>query len=116
MIIIDPNELFFAGQDGETITVVVRSVNTRHAVNAVLDNAAQPMTPSGTQSSRLVFTLNQAANDPSHLVMIFQFFNQMGGGLYRVVISGDRSTTSFGMMVQQFSSVVTAKIFTFDVI
>lgn len=116
MTIIDPNELFFASEDGENITVVVKSVNTSHAVNAVLDGKPEPMTSTGTQSSALTFTLNMAANDPSHLVLLFQFFNTMGGGLYKVIIKGDKGGVQFGMLVQQFNSKATAKIYTFDVV
>jgi hypothetical protein len=115
MTVIDPNELFFAGNDGETITVVCKSANTRHAINAVLDGASKPMTSTGSESSSLGFALNMATNDPSHLVMIFQFFNTMGGGMYKVLITGSNGG-SFGLLVQQFSSKVTARIFTFDVV
>jgi hypothetical protein len=115
MTVIDPNELFFAAKDGETITVVTKSANTRHALNAVLDGASKPITSTGDESSTLDFTLNMAANDPSHLVMLYQFFNTMGGGMYKVVITGSNGG-SFGLLVQQFSSKVTTRIFTFDVV
>lgn len=116
MTIIDSNELFFAGEDGETITIIVKSVNTTHAVNANLDGQPAPMTTTGTQSSTLTFTLSMAAHDPSHLALLFQFFNTMGGGLYKVIIKGDKGGTAFGMLVQQFNSKATAKIYTFDVV
>lgn len=114
MTIIDTGELFFAGDDGETITVVVKSANTAHAVNAVLDGAAAPMTGTGPQSGRLSFKLDMAANDPSHLALLFQFFNTAGGGLYKVIIRGE-SGPPFGMLVQQPLSKATARVYTFDV-
>jgi hypothetical protein len=116
MTIIDANELFFAGEDGETITVVVKSVNTAHGVNAILDGQPAPMISTGTQSSKLSFTLNMAAHDPSHLALLFQFFNTMGGGLYKVIIKGDKGGVPFGMLVQQFNLKATAKIYSFDVV
>ncbi|HEX8286158.1 MAG TPA: hypothetical protein VF588_22550 [Pyrinomonadaceae bacterium] len=116
MTIIDPVELFFAGEDGETITVVVKSVNTRHAVNAILDGGPAAMTSTAAQASSVSFKLDMAQNDPSHLLLFFQFFNNMGGGLYKVIIRGDRGPTSFGMLVQQFNLKATAKIYSFDVV
>ena len=115
MTIIDTDELFFAGEDGETITVVVKSANTTHAVNAVLDGATADMTPTGAQSSALRFRLNMAANDPSHLALLFHFFNTMGNGIYKVIIRGE-SGPPFGMLVQQPLSKATARIYTFDVV
>jgi hypothetical protein len=116
MTIIDPVELFFAGEDGETITVVAKSVNTKHAINAILDGSPAAMSPGGAQSSSISFKLNMAQHDPSHLLLLFQFFNNMGGGLYKVIISGDRGPTSFGMLVKQFNLKATAKIYSFDVV
>lgn len=115
MTVIDSDELFFAAKNGETITVVTKSANTRHALNAVLDGTTKEITSTGDQSSTLDFTVDMAAHDPSHLVMLFQFFNTMGGGMYKVVISGSEGG-SFGLLVQQFSSKVTTRIFTFDVV
>ena len=116
MTIIDPNELFFAGEDGETITVIVKSANSAHEVNAVLDSQTAPMTSTGTQSSNLSFTLNMASHDPSHLALLFHFFNTMGGGMYKVIIKGDKGGSPFGMLVLQPLSQATAKIYTFDVV
>lgn len=116
MTIIDPVELFFAGADGETITVVVKSLNTKHAVNAVLDGSPAAMNAGGAQSSSISFKLNMAQHDPSHLLLLFQFVNNTGGGLYKVIISGDRGPTSFGMTVKQFNLKATAKIYSFDVV
>jgi hypothetical protein len=115
MTIIDANQLLFAGNDGETITVVCKSANTRHAINAVLDGSPISVNSTGDESSSLNFTLNMAAHDPSHLVMVFQFFNTMGGGMYKVIITGSNGGSS-GLVVQQFSSKVTTRIFEFDVV
>ena len=116
MTIIDANELIFAGEDGETITVVVKSANTAHTVNAVLDSQTAPMTSTGPQSSTLSFTLNMASHDPSHLALVFHFFNTMGGGLYKVIIRGNKGGPPFGMLVPQPLSQATAKIYAFDVV
>ena len=116
MTIIDPNELFFAGDDGETLTVIVKSANTKHSVNANLDGSPQPMASTGPQSSTLSFVLNIAANDPSHLALLFHFFNAMGGGIYKVIIRGSNGGAPFGMLVPQALSGATARIFTFDVV
>jgi hypothetical protein len=116
MTILDANELFFAGENGETITVVVKSANTSQAVNAVLDGNTAQMNSTGAQSGTLSFTLNMAANDPSHLALVFHFFNSMGGGIYKVIISGDKGGPSFGMLVPQTLAKATARIYTFDVV
>jgi hypothetical protein len=116
MTIIDANELLFAGEDGETITVVVKSANTTHAVNAVLDGQTAVMTPTGSQSGTLSFTLNMAVKDPSHLALLFHFFNTMGGGIYKVIIKGDKGGPPFGMLVPQPLSQATARMYAFDVI
>lgn len=115
MTIIDADQLLFAGNDGETITVICKSANTRHAINAILDGSPEELTSTGDESSSLNFTLDLAAHDPSHLVMVFQFFNTMGGGMYKVIISGSNGGSS-GLVVQQFASKVTTRIFTFDVV
>jgi hypothetical protein len=73
-MIINEDRLFFGGEDGETITVTLKSLNTRHAVNAILDSAPEQMTSTGTQSSTLSFKLDMSKHDPSILLLFFQFF------------------------------------------
>ena len=116
MTILDPNELFFAGDDGETINVVVKSANTSHSVNANVDGSPAQMTITGQQSSTLNFRLEMATQDPSHLALLFHFFNTMGGGMYKVIIRGSNGGPPFGMLVPQSLSGATARIFTFDVV
>lgn len=116
MTIIDPIQLFFAGDNKETIAVVVKSTNTTHTVNAVLDGKAVPMQKLGPQSSGLSFDLDMSKNDPSHLGLFFHFFSTGGGGLYKVVIRGSNGPTSFGMLVPQPLAGADSKIYTFDVI
>ena len=116
MIIISEDRLFFGGEDGETITVTLKSLNTRHAVNAILDGAPKQMTSTGTQSSTLSFKLDMSKHDPSILLLFFQFFSAAGGGLYKVVVKGDKGPKTFTMVVDQLNSVATSKIFSFDVI
>lgn len=116
MVVIDPLHLFFAGQNGEVITVVVKSENTVHAVNANLDGQPAQMQSTGPQSSVLTFTLDMASHDPSRLVLLFNFFNTMGGGLYKVLISGSAGGSPFGMLVPQPLSGTTARVYTFDVV
>lgn len=114
MIIINEDRLFFGGENGETITVTLKSLNTRHAVSATLDGSAAKMTSTGTQSSTLSFKLDMAKHDPSILLLLFQFFGA-GGGLYKVVVRGDKGDKTFTMVVDQLNSVATSKIFSFDV-
>lgn len=116
MIIINEDRLFFGGDNGETITVTLKSMNTRHAVNAILDGVPKQMTSTGTQSSTLSFRLDTSGPDPSILLLFFQFFSAAGGGLYKVIISGDSGPITFTMVVDELNSVGTSKIFSFDVI
>ncbi len=117
MIIIDRSERFFGGDDGETITVVVKSQNTVHGVTYNLDGKSGVMPSTGPQSSSLSFKLDKAANDPSDLLMLFHFVNSAGGGIYKVLITGSKGGEAFGQIVRQLGNdKVASGGYTFDVI
>jgi hypothetical protein len=119
MIIIDRNERFFGGDDGETITVVVKSQNTNHGVTYSLDGKSAVMPSTGAQSSALTFKLNKAVKDPSTLLMMFHFANTGGNGIYIVVITGNSpGGKPFGEVIRQLgvSDIVSSRGYTFDVI
>lgn len=117
MHIIDEDELFLAGANGEKITVTVRSDNTVHMVTYDLDGVVAVMPSTGPQNSELTFQLNQASHDPSKLTLVFHFANSSGtGGIYRVLLKGDAGGDTFGRLFKQNSSPVTAKRYTIDVI
>jgi hypothetical protein len=117
MTIIDEDELFVAGDNGETITVTVRSDQTVHMVTYDLDGTVAVMPSTGPQRSELSFTLNQAAHDPTKLTLVFHFANASGtGGMYRVLLRGSNGGDTFGRLFTQGSSAVTAKRYTIDVV
>lgn len=118
MIIIDRNERFFAGGNGEKITVVVKSQNTAHGVTYSLDGKAAVMNQTGPETSTLIFPLNQAANDPSQLLLMFHFLNTGGGAIYRVLITGSQGGQPFGQIVRQLGPTdkTASTGYTFDVI
>ena len=117
MHIIDEDELFLAGANGENITVTVKSDNTVHMVTYDLDGVTAVMPSTGQQSSQLTFPLNQAAHDPTKLTLVFHFANAAGtGGQYRVLVVGDAGGDTFGRLFKQFSEPVTAKRYTIDVV
>ncbi|MDQ1640551.1 MAG: hypothetical protein QOF62_3890 [Pyrinomonadaceae bacterium] len=115
MVIVDKNELFLAGNNGEKITVVVKSENTVHMVTYNLDGTTGVMPSTGPQSSRLEFNLNQSANDPTKLLLVFHFASSQGGGIYRALVVGE-SGPPFGRLFKQLSSPATAAMYTFDVV
>ncbi|MDQ3258947.1 MAG: hypothetical protein M3R15_34645 [Acidobacteriota bacterium] len=117
MHVIDEDELFLAGNHGENITVSLRSDNTVHMVTYDLDGVTGVVPQTGPQSGELVFPLDQPANDPSKLTLVFHFANSGGtGGIYRVLVKGSQGGDTFGRLFKQHSSPVTAKRYTFDVI
>lgn len=115
MVIIDKNELFLAGNNGEKITVIVRSENTVHMVTYNLDGTTGVMPSTGPQASRLEFNLNQSQHDPTKLLLVFHFANSQAGGIYRVLVSGETGPP-FGRIFKQLSSPATAAMYTFDVV
>ena len=117
MHIIDEDEFFLAGDNGENINVTVRSDNTVHMVTYDLDGVVAVMPSTGPQSSELTFPLNQPSHDPSKLTLVFHFSNSSGtGGIYRVLVKGDQGGDTFGRLFKQNSSPVTAKRYTIDVL
>lgn len=119
MIIIDRNDRFLGGDDGEQITVVVKSQNTNHGVTYDLDGTSAVMPSTGSQSSALSFRLNRSVKDPSALRLMFHFANSGGNGIYIVVISGDSAGgQQFGEVIRQLgvSDIVSSRGYTFDVI
>jgi hypothetical protein len=119
MIIIDRNERFFGGDDGEKITVVVKSQNTVHGVTFNLDGKSGVMPSTGPQSSSMTFTLKKAVKDPSSMLLMFHFANTGGSGIYIVVITGSKAGGQpFGEVVRQLgvSDKVASAGYTFDVI
>lgn len=117
MIIIDRNERFFGGEEGETMTVIVKSQNTVHGVTFNLDGKSGVMPSTGPQSSSLTFKLKKAANDPSDLLVLFHFVNGAGGGLYKVLITGSKGGQPFGEVVRQLGNDKVASAgYTFDVL
>lgn len=117
MVIIDKNELFLAGDNGEVITVIARSDNTVHMITYNLDGVAGVMTQTGPQSGQLQFTLNQTSHDPTQMLLVFHFANSANaGGIYRVLVSGSKGGVQFGRVFRQLNSPATAAMYTFDVI
>ena len=118
MIIIDRNERFFGGDDGEQISVVVKSQNTVHGVTFNLDGKSGVMPSTGPQSSAMTFTLRQAVNDPSSMLLMFHFADTSGSGVYIVVITGKAGGQPFGEVIRQLgvSDKVASAGYTFDVI
>ena len=116
MTIIDEDELFFAGEDGETITVTVKSTTPNPLVNFDLDGKTGVLPGTGPQSGELKVKLDQSGNDPSMLTLVFHFPSPAGGGLYKLIVRGDRGQTSFGTLIPQLNSKVTAAFLTFDVV
>jgi hypothetical protein len=116
MIVIDRDELFLAGQNGETITVLVKSDNTVHMVTFNLDGQTGVMNQTAPQTSQLAFKLDQAAHDPSKLLLVFHFASSGGGGMYRVLVKGDKGGDPFGQVFKQGNLPATAAMYTFDVV
>lgn len=117
MVIIDKDELFLAGDNGEVITVIARSDNTVHMITYNLDGVAGVMPQTNPQSGELQFTLSQNAHDPTQLLLVFHFANAANaGGIYRVLVSGSNGGAPFGRVFRQLNSPATAAMYTFDVI
>ncbi|MDT5159050.1 MAG: hypothetical protein QOC99_1239 [Acidobacteriota bacterium] len=116
MTIIDEDELFFAGENGETITVTVKSTTPPLLVNFDLDGQTGVIPSTGPQSGALTVKLDQSKHDPSTLTLVFHFPNASGGGLYKLIVTGSKGPTSFGTLIPQLNSKVTAAFLTFDVV
>lgn len=112
MTIVDEDELFFAGEDGETITVTVKPTAPNPLVNFDLNGQTGVLPQSGV----LQVKLDQSGDDPSTLTLVFHFPSASGGGLYKLIVKGDRGPTSFGTLIPQLNSKVTAAFLTFDVV
>jgi hypothetical protein len=101
------NPLDLDGANHEAITVAVTASGTANVVAYNLDGAVWH---GGT------FNLNQAAHDPSILVMFFTFSGG-SGGVYTIVVTGSGGgDTSTYQVIQLPGQASNAVAYTFDVI
>lgn len=108
------NPLDLEGNDGEQITVTVKSSGTKHLVSFTLNGSTSSL-PSNDDTSRIQFVLDKSADDPVLLTMLFTFSDPEGGN-YELTVSGSPGGQVAHHSVTQFFGIPGDAItFTIDV-